>query len=65
MLVYDHLDHNEFPAREQEFVPGWAPSVLKQHDAVKEYADRARNIVRHVGYQARGKASGVHGLLHQ
>lgn len=65
MLVYDLLDANDFPQRAPDFVPSWLPEALRRNDATKEYAHRARNILRHVGFQARGRASGVHGLLHQ
>ncbi|OBZ75516.1 GPI transamidase component gaa1 [Grifola frondosa] len=67
VLVYDHLDPREFPGREHELtnIPAWIPDLIKEYDGVKEYAARAKNIVRHVNYQARGTASGVHGLLHQ
>lgn len=65
MLVYDHFDHHEFPDRDFEFIPKWIPEGIRRNGATKEYAYRAKNILRHVGYQARGQASGVHGLLHQ
>jgi hypothetical protein len=65
VLVYDHFDSNEFSHKEPDFVPTWLPEALRRNDATKEYAYRARNILRHVGFQARGRASGVHGLLHQ
>ena len=60
MLVYDHKDDWDGFT-----FPEWTPDAIKNNDQVKEYAHRARNVVRHVGYQARGRASGVHGLLHQ
>lgn len=60
VLVYDHKDDwDGFN------FPEWTPDAIKNNDQVKEYVHRARNVVRHVGYQARGRASGVHGLLHQ
>lgn len=57
VFVYDHSDSRELPV--------WLPGILEHVDGINEYAYRAKNILRHVGYQARGKASGVHGLLHQ
>lgn len=65
VTVYDHVDHHEFPEATLDIIPKWVPISIKQSEDVKEYADRARNILRHVGYQARGRANGVHGLLHQ
>ena len=65
MTVYDHIDHHEFPEAASGFLPQWAPQFVRDSEDVKEYVDRARNVLRHVGYQARGRASGVHGLLHQ
>ena len=65
MTIYDHIDHHEFPEAALGFLPQWVPKSVKDSEDVKEYVDRARNVLRHVGYQARGRASGVHGLLHQ
>lgn len=65
MLVYDHSDQSELPDRVPDFVPKWLPDAIRRNDATKEYAYRAQNVLRHVGYQTRGRASGVHGLLHQ
>ncbi|TCD68916.1 Glycosyl phosphatidyl inositol protein transamidase complex subunit [Steccherinum ochraceum] len=67
VVLYDHLDPRDQPWREAELsiIPSWVPASLKKMSFVQEYAYRAKNLVRHVGYQARGKASGVHGLLHR
>ncbi|EKM55142.1 uncharacterized protein PHACADRAFT_143130 [Phanerochaete carnosa HHB-10118-sp] len=65
VLVYEHIDQNEFPDLVPDLVPQWLPDGIRRHDTTKEYAYRAQNVIRHVGYQARGRASGVHGLLHQ
>lgn len=65
ITVYDHFDSQEFPASQTNFVPPWVPGIVRNNEEVKEYFYRAHNILRHVGYQARGCASGVHGLLHQ
>ncbi|KIP12246.1 hypothetical protein PHLGIDRAFT_21074 [Phlebiopsis gigantea 11061_1 CR5-6] len=65
MLVYDHKGYNELPNQESAFLPRWLPDGLRQTPEAQEYAYRAENVVRHVGFQARGRASGVHGLLHQ
>ncbi|KAF8892461.1 Gaa1-like protein [Infundibulicybe gibba] len=67
VVVYDHLDPRDHPvARDQlENIPLWVPRALRDHPDVREYAHRAKNVLRHVAYQARGQASGVHGLFHQ
>ncbi|KAL1729247.1 Gaa1-like protein [Schizophyllum commune] len=43
----------------------WVPKSIRLNPAARAYATKARHILRHFGYQARGRASGVHGLLHQ
>ncbi|KAI0780960.1 Gaa1-domain-containing protein [Trametes elegans] len=64
ILIYDHIDPRE--ARNlPSLLPSWFPKALKENPDVQEYAARARNIYRQVNYQARGAASGVHGLFHQ
>jgi glycosylphosphatidylinositol transamidase len=67
VLLYDHHEPFEFPGREEirNFYPSWLPSWLWERGSVLEYGYRAKNILRHSAYQARGKASGVHGLFHQ
>ncbi|KAI0934286.1 hypothetical protein AcW1_005863 [Taiwanofungus camphoratus] len=67
VLVYDHLDPREFPNRRHELsgIPAWLPDFLKQNEEVNDFAFHAKNILRHASYQARGRASGVHGLLHR
>ncbi|CAL1704592.1 unnamed protein product [Somion occarium] len=67
ILLYDHRDPREVPHLESKLsiIPSWLPEIVKKQDAVKEYGFRAKNILRHVGYQARGQTSGVHGLLHR
>ncbi|EMD38058.1 hypothetical protein CERSUDRAFT_104676 [Gelatoporia subvermispora B] len=67
VVVYDHLDPYEFPGRKAELagLPAWLPPAVKDNDEVVEYGYRAKDVLRHVKYQARGQASGVHGLLHQ
>ncbi|KAF8212021.1 Gaa1-domain-containing protein [Mycena galopus ATCC 62051] len=57
VLVYDHLDAPQSP------VPAWIPSTF--HQEIREYNYRSKNVFRHIGYQARGRGSGVHGLFHQ
>ncbi|TBU35999.1 Gaa1-domain-containing protein [Dichomitus squalens] len=64
VVVYDDLDPRETPSA-PTVVPSWMPEGLKNNGDVQEYAMRAKVISRHVNYQARGAASGVHGLLHQ
>jgi len=61
VTVYDHVDtadHNKLPPLFNQF----SGNVKKE---LEEYQQRAKNILRHVGYQARGRPSGVHGLYHQ
>ncbi|KAL6300143.1 Gaa1-domain-containing protein [Sparassis latifolia] len=67
MLVYDHLDPRESPTTMDELngIPVWVPNIIKHDEVVNDYIYRARNFFRHVGYQARGRASGVHGLMHR
>ncbi|RPD66113.1 Gaa1-domain-containing protein [Lentinus tigrinus ALCF2SS1-7] len=64
VLVHDHVDPRDTP-NTPSILPAWLPEALKSNADVQEYAVRARNIVRHMNYQARGAASGVHGLLHR
>lgn len=64
MLVHDHKDPRDVSG-EPSLIPSWVPDALKSSHEVQEYAVRARNIARHMNYQARGVASGVHGLFHQ
>ena len=67
VVLYDHLDPRDNLWREAELsiIPTWVPKSIKELPFIKEYAYLAKNIMRHVGYQARGRASGVHGLLHR
>lgn len=64
MLLYDNHDPNDGNWRDPPLV-SWLPSVLRNNKRVKDYVHRARNLLRHVSYQARGHPSGIHGLLHQ
>ena len=67
VLLYDHRDPREVPHLESQLsiIPSWLPDLIRKQDAVKEYGFRAKNILKHVGYQARGQTNGVHGLLHR
>ncbi|KAI0362074.1 Gaa1-domain-containing protein [Trametes cingulata] len=64
VLVYDHIDPRD-DHNQPSLLPSWLPEPLKANGDVQEYASRARNVYRHMNYQARGAASGVHGLFHQ
>ncbi|KAI0636993.1 Gaa1-domain-containing protein [Trametes polyzona] len=64
VVVYDHVDPREDRSR-PSLLPSWLPGPVKENRDVQEFASRARNIYRHMNYQARGAASGVHGLFHQ
>ncbi|KAJ7063467.1 Gaa1-like protein [Mycena amicta] len=57
VLVYDHVEKAQFE------IPSWIPKSY--HDEIRTYEYQSRNVVRHIGYQARGRGSGVHGLFHQ
>lgn len=63
VTVYDHLDWRDSSKQSSE--PSFLPSSLRHNSEVKEYTYRARNLIRNFGYQAKGRASGVHGLYHQ
>jgi len=67
VLLYDHYEPHEFPGRQDILsrLPNWIPKAITDRQEVIDYSYRARNIFTHLGYQARGMASGVHGLLHQ
>ncbi|KAA1469453.1 Gaa1-domain-containing protein [Dentipellis sp. KUC8613] len=67
ILLYDHREPTDFPGRQEilNWLPSWVPKGIAEQPDVMEYAYRAKNIVRHAKHQARGTASGVHGLLHQ
>ena len=60
VVLYDHLEEQTEP-----MISRWLPQLLSGQAFVKEYAKRARNVLRHVRYQALGRASGVHGLFHR
>lgn len=63
VTVYDHLEWQDHSVRSSELL--FLPSSLRHNPEIKEFSYRARNILRHIGYQARGRASGVHGLYHR
>ncbi|EKM82543.1 hypothetical protein AGABI1DRAFT_52781 [Agaricus bisporus var. burnettii JB137-S8] len=63
VTVYDHLDWRDSSKQSSE--PSFLPSSLRHNSEVKEFTYRARNLIRNFGYQAKGRASGVHGLYHQ
>lgn len=67
IVLYDHIDPRSqvSPSYKPVYLPSWLPDFLTTSQFVREYDYRLKNIVRHVGYQARGRASGVHGLLHR
>ena len=67
VVLYDQVEPSEFPGHQNilQTIPQWVPKAVAERSDVIEYAYRAKNVLRHVGYQARGRTSGVHGLLHQ
>ena len=59
VTIYDHLDLREST---------WGQSPKKSiYDIseVRSYLYQAKNVARHLQYQATGRGSGVHGLFHQ
>lgn len=64
MLLHDNYDPNDSNWRDP-LATVWLPRVIRNNERVKDYIYRARNLLRHVSYQARGHPSGIHGLLHQ
>lgn len=64
MLLHDNYGPDDNDWRDPLLILR-LPSVLKNNERVKDYVYRARNLLRHVSYQARGHPSGIHGLLHQ
>ena len=63
-MVYDHLIPQD-SKYQFDILPSWVPDAIRDDSEVREYLYQAKNIVRHIGYQARGQPSGVHGLFHQ
>lgn len=63
VVLYNHLDPQD--SQGSEIIPSWIPEAVRNRNNVKQYASNARNVLRHVGYEARGTGSGIHGLLHQ
>lgn len=60
VIIYDSLEPRESPGRTDT----WVPAIAK-NNAAKHYTYNAMNVLKHVGFEARGGGSGVHGLLHQ
>lgn len=67
MTVYDHLEPADLVDQwsKSSVLPSWVPAFVRRSPQLQQYEYRARNVVRHIGYQARGMCSGVHGLFHQ
>ncbi|TDL21581.1 Gaa1-domain-containing protein [Rickenella mellea] len=59
VVQYDHLDFRDSDS------PKWLLELARGNLELKEYAVRAKNIGRHVKYQATGSPSGPHGLFHR
>ncbi|ESK94596.1 gpi-anchor transamidase [Moniliophthora roreri MCA 2997] len=64
VILYDHL-HQRDHQDKKDLVPAWIPSFLRSNPDVQTYSYRAKNVYRHVKYQASGRGSGVHGLFHR
>lgn len=59
VILYDSLqDGMELP------LPAWLSDIVGS-DSWRDYMVQARNILKHVSYQAFGRASGIHGLFHR
>ncbi|KAL0946673.1 hypothetical protein HGRIS_012862 [Hohenbuehelia grisea] len=67
VLLYDHGEPGDINALRSDFpwLPNWLQEAIHDQIHLKTYFYRAKNILRHVSCQARGRASGVHGLFHQ
>ncbi|KAF8969844.1 Gaa1-like protein [Flammula alnicola] len=63
VVLYDHLDPREEPSVNK--APSWIAEAIYNVPDIKSYIYQARNVIRHLGYQANGRGSGVHGLFHQ
>ncbi|PPQ64654.1 hypothetical protein CVT26_002744 [Gymnopilus dilepis] len=63
VVLYDHLDPREDPSVNQP--PSWLSAAIYDVPQVKSFLVQAKNIARHLRYQANGRGSGVHGLFHQ
>ncbi|KIK57676.1 hypothetical protein GYMLUDRAFT_203231 [Collybiopsis luxurians FD-317 M1] len=57
VVLYDHKNDPEYLRH--------LPQSIRNHREIQTYAAQARNLWRHIGYQASGYGSGVHGLFHQ
>ncbi|KAI9570458.1 Gaa1-like protein [Boletus coccyginus] len=62
LVLYDHLELHDVP---QSSLLANAPEFMKRSPQLRELEYRARNVKRHVSYQARGRPSGPHGLFHR
>ncbi|KIJ16768.1 hypothetical protein PAXINDRAFT_10481 [Paxillus involutus ATCC 200175] len=62
LVLYDHLEAQDAPQRS---LFAKAPDFVRRSPQLTEFEYRARNVKRHVSYQARGRPSGVHGLFHR
>ena len=62
LVLYDHLELRDAP---QSSLLENAPEFMKRSPQLRDFEYRARNVKRHVSYQARGRPSGAHGLFHR
>ena len=65
VILYDHVDPVGGSPLILSTLVSFIPSFLRGLLGLNDYDQRAKNILRHIGYQFRGKASGVHGLFHR
>lgn len=64
VVLYDHLDPRELLDQGKFLnVFDLIPKVMQA--VIREYLYQAKNVLRHLGYQARGRPNGVHSLFHQ
>ncbi|EJD02421.1 Gaa1-like protein [Fomitiporia mediterranea MF3/22] len=63
VVLYDHLDPRD--SDDKSYPPAWVPALIRNNPTALDFSVRARNIARHMYYQASGKGSGVHALYHR
>jgi Gaa1-like, GPI transamidase component len=60
VVLYDFLEEDI-----QSSLPEWMSGIITSSRWARDYAVQARSIIKHMSYQALGRASGIHGLFHQ
>ena len=57
VVLYDHI--------EAQFSSTKKPTEFDTAREIHTYKTRARNMLRHIGYEVMGSPSGIHGMFHQ